>query len=106
MMNILYEDVFLAVKQWIDEKKDDWIKREILADIVIKDTIVVDFDFKMCIARIVVEDSEFSPYRYVSLEVLHLKSGELIYYWYDNDASIDTILLELDKGVQFCISFT
>lgn len=60
------------------------------------------FENEKYIAELVVEDGDFSPYRYVKMEILPLASKHPIpiYSWYDtqND-SVEKIVTNLQRGL-------
>lgn len=107
---ITYYDVLSLVSKWAKEKKAIWIKRGIAVSISEMDAISIDFDFPNCLAKIVVEDAGFAPYRYVSFEALFVdgatESSGLLCHWYDdNSTSLETIILELEKGIEYCLFY-
>lgn len=64
-----------------------------------KDMLVIDLTFKYCLAQILVSDSTFAPYKYVSFEAMTLDSKkalehgqpELIYFFYDSIGMMESL---------------
>lgn len=79
-----------------------------------KEILLIDLTFKFCLAQIVVNDPDFSPYQYVSFEAMTLDSKksqrtgepELVYFFYDSNEMIEKeVIDELNFAINFCYSY-
>jgi len=79
-----------------------------------RDILIIDMNFKNCLAQIVVADHGFAPCHYVFFEALALNSKkfvetnqpDLIYFFYDSpDMNITEIIDNLNFGVKYCANY-
>lgn len=105
-----YQSVKSFVAKWIDKNKED-IKDKNISISILRDEetgLVVSFENEEVMAELVVEQPDFSPYRFVSFEVAAIEEdrAKIVYSWYDNDnTSQEEIGDSLQRGIDFIINY-
>lgn len=97
-MNCLdYDDALTVVYDWVNKYQTLLLERGINIRICKNNGLRVELDFLACLANIIVDESAFAPYRYVSFEAVSILkgNGNLLYSWYDNaKTDSNTILID------------
>lgn len=57
-------------------------------------------EWKKCTGELLVERTEFAPYRYVSFNILSNKKDESVFCYYDSEESLEEIADKIKEG--FC----
>jgi len=74
-----------------------------------EDCYRIIFHFNNCMAQIIVDDHNFSPYRFVCFEVIGwiAEKSKIIYYFYDDsETDIEEILFQINKGFEFASNYS
>lgn len=105
----LFYEIKNLIIEWVQKNqkyfKDNNIEMNILRNET--DGLVVGFENSSFMAEIVVENSNFAPYRFISFEVAAIIENQtaIIYSWYDNDnTSKQEIEDNLKKGIDYFIN--
>ena len=77
------------------------------------DSLIIDFEFKNCIAQLSVTEGDYRPYRFVYFEAMNINTDYLnhpycepVYSVYDTkNMNINDVLSMLDKALEFCANF-
>lgn len=107
--DILFNKVRTEIIKWIEDNKSRFAEEKINVEVLNNsDSYSVVFDFNNCMAEIDINQPEFAPYRYVSIEVVAIvdNTSKLIYSWYDDDSTtIKEILFQLNKGIKYASNY-
>lgn len=57
-------------------------------------------EWEKCTGELLVERSDFAPFRYVSFNILSNKKDESVFYYYDSEESLEEIANKIKEG--FC----
>ena len=57
-------------------------------------------EWKKCTGELLVERSDFTPYRYVSFNILSIEKDESVFCYYDSEESLEEIADKIKEG--FC----
>lgn len=112
MSDYNYEIIKSSVMGWYEKvllelKTQD----EIMVSKNNDDVLIIDFDFKNCIAQLSVTNSQYVPYRFLYFEAMDKEVSDLeditpIYSFYDKDSmQKDEVLCALDEAVLFCSNY-
>ena len=99
---------FLSIKEvivnWYNEQlynKDDVIISKDTDDI-----LIIDFDFKKCLAQLTVSKANNNPFQFIYFEAVDFENESNIYYFYDNEnMNQKEVLNALVKAYKFCLDY-
>lgn len=99
-----------SVTQWLKDNKEKFKNKHIEIEIVdnTKEQLYIILNFGECMAAIVVAESDFAPYRFISFEVAAIENGIpiMLYSWYDKEGDrIEEITKNLDKGIGIALEY-
>lgn len=100
----LFQEIKSIVKEWCEENKIYFKNNNINIDILRneKEGFVVSFDKDIAMAELVVEQTSYAPYRFVSFEIVTVEAdrAKISYSWYDNESTSQKELKgQLTKGI-------
>lgn len=106
---ISISDIVKITQEWSDNISKKY-KKKLSAEILINEETLyrVVFELKNCMVQVIVEQSEFAPYKNISFEVAGMKNNksDYVYCWYDNgNESRNEIIFQLNKGIEFALNY-
>lgn len=105
-----FDTYLTTVRDWTNTIKQKY-EKQIKIDIIENSNILyrVAFETERNIAELVIDDSYYTPYRFVSFLVystLQSSKAEPVFSYYDNDAStIKEVVTKLDDGIKALINY-
>lgn len=116
MNNYTFEQIKKSVFTWSKNYTSNKIDKVKYFEITKneKDVLLINLTFENCLAQIIVSNSNFAPYQFVSFEAMTLeskksrKSGtpEMVYFFYDYEGILENMLLEeLKFGINLCSDY-
>lgn len=92
----------------MSKKNNEFTSNNIIIDILGNDTFnfFAIFEKNNALAQIIIGEPDFSPYEFICFEILEMKRGEIIYYWYDDEkTTIQEIVENIEKSIDYFISY-
>ena len=107
---ILFREIKQGVIAWIKNQEDVLKERGVhLEEMANQESgYRIGLDFLNCIAEITVNQPEFAPYRFSSIQILSLKEelNEPIYVWYDKEGDDLTVIYnKLNDTIDFALNY-
>lgn len=101
---VLFEDVIVIVNEWFKNNKYILQKHNIQIDErQCNDSghwTIFEYNGDYC-AQLGCDNLGYSPYRYIIFDVLQISTGNMIYYWIDDDnVPLEAIEGHLDNAMQ------
>lgn len=107
-----YEIIKISILEWYEKVLSMFSNRdEIMLSKNDDDTLIIDFDFKNCIAQLSVTNSQYVPYQFVYFEAMDIEVPDFeeiipIYSFHDDDTmQKGDVISALNKALLFCYNY-
>lgn len=112
MSDYNYEVIKTSIWEWYERVLSDCLNQdEIMLSKNNEEALIIDFDFKNCMAQLSVTNSQYVPYQFVYFEAMDIETSDLeeiipIYSFYDDDTmQKDAVISALDEALLFCTNY-
>ncbi len=107
-----YEIIKASILEWYDKVlSNPSNKDKIMLSKNNDDVLIIDFDFRNCMAQLSVTHSQYVPYRFVYFEAMDIEVPDLegitpIYSFHDDDTmQKDDVISALNEALLFCSNY-
>ena len=112
MSDYNYEVIKTSIWEWYERVLSDCLNQdEIMLSKNNEEALIIDFDFKNCMAQLSVTNSQYVPYQFVYFEAMDIETSDLeeiipIYSFHDDDTmQKDDVSSALDEALLFCTNY-
>lgn len=112
MSHYNYEIIKASVLEWYEKVLSEFLNRdEIMLSKNNDEALIIDFDFKNCIAQLSVTNSQYVPYQFVYFEAMDIEVTDLeditpIYSFHDDDSmQKNDVISALNEALLFCSNY-
>jgi len=111
MSDYNYESIRTCILEWYKVIVIKYPESNIVISKNCENALIIDLDFKHCLAQLSVTKSENAPFQFIHFEAADLAASNYqetgpIYYFYDNQTMKKAdVITALDKAIQFCSNF-
>lgn len=112
MSDYNYEVIKTSIWEWYERVLSDCLNQdEIMLSKNNEEALIIDFDFKNCMAQLSVTNSQYVPYQFVYFEAMDIGTSDLeeiipIYSFHDDDTmQKDDVISALDEALLFCTNY-
>lgn len=112
MSDYNYEVIKTSIWEWYERVLSDCLNQdEIMLSKNNEEALIIDFDFKNCMAQLSVTNSQYVPYQFVYFEAMDIETSDLeeiipIYSFHDDDTmQKDDVISALDEALLFCTNY-